>query len=311
MAEDEPAEQEPNEPSRRGGRRARRGASRPAEEPSAAEHEAIAPPAGSHTTEERHAIADQPTEMFDVEEEFAPTEAPAPPDEDLVAEEIERGPPRPGRAGRAAGRSPRPTRTRTTTSSTSSASPTSSTRRSRRRSTASPSRSPTSTRRSSRLQSAHEAVPSRPTSTRRPRREARRRRGRARGDAGLPRGGTRGRPALVRAEAPQGLRLRRLRQWSQPGSNRRPRACKARALPTELWPRQADCRSGCAPAITRRGIAAAGSDRRGSWSGPAGRRRRTRSRARRRPAPGPRTRPGASSGRRADDSRSAAGTGPR
>ncbi len=25
-------------------------------------------------------------------------------------------------------------------------------------------------------------------------------------------------------------------RWSQPGSNRRPRACKARALPTELWP---------------------------------------------------------------------------
>ena len=29
--------------------------------------------------------------------------------------------------------------------------------------------------------------------------------------------------------------------WSQTGSNRRPHACKARALPTELWPR---CRSG-------------------------------------------------------------------
>ena len=26
--------------------------------------------------------------------------------------------------------------------------------------------------------------------------------------------------------------------WSQTGSNRRPRACKARALPTELWPPQ-------------------------------------------------------------------------
>src|SRR6185312_4446646 len=24
--------------------------------------------------------------------------------------------------------------------------------------------------------------------------------------------------------------------WSQPGSNRRPQACKASALPTELWP---------------------------------------------------------------------------
>ena len=30
---------------------------------------------------------------------------------------------------------------------------------------------------------------------------------------------------------------RHFRQWSQPGSNRRPPACKAGALPTELWPR--------------------------------------------------------------------------
>jgi pilus assembly protein FimV len=62
-----------------------------AEEQPAVEHEAIpdaqtAP--ASHSTEERHAIADQPTQMFDVEEEFASTEAPAPPDEDLVAEEM-------------------------------------------------------------------------------------------------------------------------------------------------------------------------------------------------------------------------------
>src|SRR5215469_7621329 len=28
--------------------------------------------------------------------------------------------------------------------------------------------------------------------------------------------------------------------WSQPGSNRRPQACKASALPTELWPRSQD-----------------------------------------------------------------------
>src|SRR5215813_12986515 len=28
--------------------------------------------------------------------------------------------------------------------------------------------------------------------------------------------------------------------WSQTGSNRRPPACKAGALPTELWPRSAD-----------------------------------------------------------------------
>ena len=30
---------------------------------------------------------------------------------------------------------------------------------------------------------------------------------------------------------------RRRPWWSQPGSNRRPQACKASALPTELWPR--------------------------------------------------------------------------
>ena len=30
----------------------------------------------------------------------------------------------------------------------------------------------------------------------------------------------------------------RFSQWSQPGSNRRPRACHARALPTELWPQE-------------------------------------------------------------------------
>src|SRR3954470_17688660 len=37
---------------------------------------------------------------------------------------------------------------------------------------------------------------------------------------------------LVRA-----LRRSMRRWWSQTGSNRRPHACKARALPTELWPR--------------------------------------------------------------------------
>ena len=62
------------------------------EEQPAAEHETIPAPEegspGSHTTAERHAIADQPTEMFDVEEELAAAEVPAPPDEDLVAEEI-------------------------------------------------------------------------------------------------------------------------------------------------------------------------------------------------------------------------------
>jgi hypothetical protein len=57
------------------------------EEQPAAEHEVVPEPESkpdSHTTEERHAIADQPTQMYDVEEGFASTEAPA--DEDLVAE---------------------------------------------------------------------------------------------------------------------------------------------------------------------------------------------------------------------------------
>ena len=34
--------------------------------------------------------------------------------------------------------------------------------------------------------------------------------------------------------------------WSQTGSNRRPHACKARALPTELWPLPRSC-PGCEP----------------------------------------------------------------
>jgi hypothetical protein len=52
-------------------------------------------PEASHDTQERHAIADQPTELFDVEsvmesepEPEAPTEAPTPSDEDLVDEEM-------------------------------------------------------------------------------------------------------------------------------------------------------------------------------------------------------------------------------
>ena len=68
------------------------------EEQPAGEHEAVPPPQPSHTTEERHAIADQPTEMYDVEGEFAPTEAADPSDEELVAEEITEprlGPPAP------------------------------------------------------------------------------------------------------------------------------------------------------------------------------------------------------------------------
>ena len=36
---------------------------------------------------------------------------------------------------------------------------------------------------------------------------------------------------------PRGVMPKR-KWWSQTGSNRRPHACKARALPTELWPRE-------------------------------------------------------------------------
>jgi hypothetical protein len=77
----------------------------PAEEQPAMEHEIVsepsAPPAaaagpeaepepeaGGHNTEERHAIAEQPTELHDVEEELAAEGPPSPTDEQLVEEEI-------------------------------------------------------------------------------------------------------------------------------------------------------------------------------------------------------------------------------
>lgn len=58
------------------------------EEHPAMEHEAIAD--AGHSTEERHAIADQPTEMFDVEAQFedAATEPDAPSDDDLLDAEL-------------------------------------------------------------------------------------------------------------------------------------------------------------------------------------------------------------------------------
>jgi hypothetical protein len=46
------------------------------------------PEAPAHTTEERHAIAEQPTELHDVEEELASEGPPSPSDEELVEEEI-------------------------------------------------------------------------------------------------------------------------------------------------------------------------------------------------------------------------------
>ena len=39
--------------------------------------------------------------------------------------------------------------------------------------------------------------------------------------------------------------------WSQTGSNRRPHACKARALPTELWPRESVSAEHGGPGTTR------------------------------------------------------------
>jgi hypothetical protein len=67
----------------------------PAEEQSAMEHEVVADlpeptqskvvESAGASTEERHAIAEQPTEFFDVEEELGP---PTPTDEELVEEEI-------------------------------------------------------------------------------------------------------------------------------------------------------------------------------------------------------------------------------
>lgn len=42
---------------------------------------------------------------------------------------------------------------------------------------------------------------------------------------------------LTRKSNAKSLKINDLAQWSQPGSNRRPPACKAGALPTELWPR--------------------------------------------------------------------------
>jgi len=64
----------------------------PAEEQAAMEHEIVADLPESEaiesagpSTEERHAIAEQPTEFFDVEQELGP---PAPTDEELVEEEI-------------------------------------------------------------------------------------------------------------------------------------------------------------------------------------------------------------------------------
>ena len=61
----------------------------------------------------------------------------------------------------------------------------------------------------------------------------------------------RGRPSLRKhPQAPEGVFLMIARAadgapwWSRTGSNRRPHACKARALPTELWPHEDDSQKG-------------------------------------------------------------------
>jgi hypothetical protein len=67
----------------------------PAEEESPAmEQEAVAEPAEPKistgpTTEEREAIAEQPTEMYDIEEELSSSQVEAPSEDDLVEEEME------------------------------------------------------------------------------------------------------------------------------------------------------------------------------------------------------------------------------
>jgi hypothetical protein len=64
----------------------------PAEEQSPAmEHEAVpdTPLPSGPTTEEREAIAEQPTEMFDIEEALASSQAEAPSEEELVEEEMD------------------------------------------------------------------------------------------------------------------------------------------------------------------------------------------------------------------------------
>jgi hypothetical protein len=67
----------------------------PAEEESPAmEHETVVEPpepkiSTGPTTEEREAIAEQPTEMYDIEEELSSSQAEAPSEEELVEEEME------------------------------------------------------------------------------------------------------------------------------------------------------------------------------------------------------------------------------
>ena len=198
----------------------------------------IEPPSGPHT-EERQTIAEQPTEIFDVEA-GAWAEPPSPTDEELVEEEIAE--PRLAPTDPLAGLA----ETEEAEVSVQGPAPDDDDEyddedddfwneqrlsdeldqalEAPRDAEPEPA-AEVETRRSPSQRSTSRPSPTRPsprntTSRRRRRRAGSRRRiragvraprgGRARGDAGLPRGDPRGRPALVRAEAAQGLRLRRL-----------------------------------------------------------------------------------------------------
>lgn len=64
------------------------------EEQPAMEHEVVPeepaepPPSSEHSTEERHAIAEHPTELYDVEGEIAASESRSPSDDELLEEEM-------------------------------------------------------------------------------------------------------------------------------------------------------------------------------------------------------------------------------
>ena len=192
----------------------------PAEEESPAmEHEAVPelPPepepaaepeiSTGPTTEEREAIAEQPTEMFDIEEELAASQAEAPSEEELVEEEMEE--PRLAPVDPLAALDDEGDEVSVAEIEDEDDDDFWDEKRL-----------------SDELDQALEApveveeeeedavfepepAPEAEPEAERP--ACGRRRGRARGDPGLPRGGPRGRPALVRAETPQRLRLRRLR----------------------------------------------------------------------------------------------------
>jgi hypothetical protein len=56
-------------------------------------------------------------------------------------------------------------------------------------------------------------------------------------------------PRIPRSRFCKLVHLDREEWWSQTGSNRRPHACKARALPTELWPHRSRLRRAWSPSV--------------------------------------------------------------